>query len=116
MLAAPRREGVTLGKPKIVVLGTGGAGLTAAITFGAAGFKTICVDPTPPVTERDRAGSDLRTTAFLQPARQLLEDVGLWLHAQHRGHAQLHAAADPRPQPVSSRASASAPGCAGLIS
>lgn len=62
----------------ILVSGGGVAGLTAAASFGAAGFKVICVDPTPPVTTRDAVGADLRTTAFLQPAQQLLHEAGLW--------------------------------------
>ena len=62
----------------IVISGGGIAGLTAAATFGAAGFDVICVDPAPPVTERDVAGSDLRTTAILQPARALLDQAGIW--------------------------------------
>ncbi|MBE1282871.1 MAG: UbiH/UbiF family hydroxylase [Rhodobacteraceae bacterium] len=62
----------------ILISGGGIAGLTAAAAFGSAGFNVICVDPTAPVTERDVAGSDLRTTAFLQPAQQLLSDCGLW--------------------------------------
>lgn len=62
----------------ILVSGGGVAGLTAAASFGAAGFKVICVDPAPPVTTRDAVGADLRTTAFLQPAQQLLHEAGLW--------------------------------------
>ena len=62
----------------ILVSGGGVAGLTAAAVFGAAGFSVICVDPAPPVTERDAEGSDLRTTAFLQPAQALLDRAGLW--------------------------------------
>jgi 2-octaprenyl-6-methoxyphenol hydroxylase len=62
----------------ILISGGGIAGLTAAAAFGAQGFRVICVDPAPPVTERDAAGSDLRTTAFLQPAQELMEDCGLW--------------------------------------
>lgn len=62
----------------ILISGGGIAGLTAAAVFGSAGFSVQCVDPTPPVTERDAQGADLRTTAFLQPARSLLEDAGLW--------------------------------------
>jgi 2-octaprenyl-6-methoxyphenol hydroxylase len=62
----------------ILVSGGGIAGLTAAAAFGAAGFNVQCVDPTPPITERDAEGSDLRTTAFLQPARVLLDQAGLW--------------------------------------
>ncbi|CUH83877.1 UbiH/UbiF family hydroxylase [Thalassovita mediterranea] len=62
----------------ILVSGGGVAGLTAAAMFGQAGFSVICVDPTPPVTERDVQGSDMRTTAFLQPSQTLLEEAGLW--------------------------------------
>lgn len=62
----------------ILVSGGGIAGLTAAAAFGQAGFSVLCVDPTPPVVERNTQGADLRTTAFLQPARTLLEEAGLW--------------------------------------
>jgi 2-octaprenyl-6-methoxyphenol hydroxylase len=62
----------------ILISGGGIAGLTAAAAFGASGFNVICVDPAPPVTERDVQGSDLRTTAFLQPAQELLQRCGLW--------------------------------------
>ncbi len=62
----------------ICVAGGGVAGLTAAAAFGAAGFDVTIVDPTPPVTSRDADGSDLRTTAFLQPARAFLDAAGLW--------------------------------------
>ena len=62
----------------IVVSGGGVAGLTAAAVFGAAGFDTLIVDPAPPITERDAAGADLRSTAFLQPAREVLDQAGLW--------------------------------------
>ena len=62
----------------IVVSGGGVAGLTAAAVFGNAGFSVLCVDPSPPVTAREAPGSDLRTTAFLQPAQALLERAGLW--------------------------------------
>ncbi|MFC3615603.1 UbiH/UbiF family hydroxylase [Lutimaribacter marinistellae] len=62
----------------ILISGGGIAGLTAAAAFGSAGFDVICVDPTPPVTERDVDGADMRSTAFLQPARGLLERAGLW--------------------------------------
>ncbi|MCV6823877.1 MULTISPECIES: UbiH/UbiF family hydroxylase [Halocynthiibacter] len=62
----------------ILISGGGIAGLTAAASFGAAGFSVVCVDPAPPVTEQADPKSDLRTTAFLQPARQTLMDAGLW--------------------------------------
>jgi 2-octaprenyl-6-methoxyphenol hydroxylase len=62
----------------IVISGGGVAGLTAAAAFGTAGFRVICVDPTPPVTTATAAGADLRSTAFLQPSVSVLEEAGLW--------------------------------------
>ena len=62
----------------ILIAGGGVAGLSAAAVFGAAGFDVICVDPAPPVTAPADPGADLRTTAFLQPARDLLDQAGLW--------------------------------------
>lgn len=62
----------------IFISGGGVAGLTAAAAFGAAGFSVICADPAPPITEAAALGSDLRTTAFLQPARAFLERASLW--------------------------------------
>jgi len=62
----------------ILISGGGIAGLTAAAAFGTAGFDVICVDPAPPVTDRDAAGADMRTTAMLQPARDVLAAAGLW--------------------------------------
>ena len=38
----------------------------------------MLVDPAPPVTSADAQGADLRTTAFLQPARAFLDRAGLW--------------------------------------
>jgi 2-octaprenyl-6-methoxyphenol hydroxylase len=69
----------------ILIAGGGVAGLSAAAAFGAEGLRVICVDPVPPVTEAAAEGSDLRSTAFLQPSIDLLRDAGLWrrlaLHA-----------------------------------
>lgn len=62
----------------ILISGGGIAGLTAAAAFGSAGFDVICVDPAPPVTDREAEGADMRTTAMLQPARTLLDRAGLW--------------------------------------
>ena len=74
----------------IVISGGGVAGLTAAAVFGQAGFTVLCVDPTPPVTDRDSDGADLRSTAFLQPAQALLEQAGLWARlADHASDLQV---------------------------
>ena len=77
-------------KTDILISGGGVAGLTAACAFGAAGFQVICVDPTPPVTNETDADADLRTTAFLQPAKALLEKSGLWTRlATHAAELQI---------------------------
>lgn len=74
----------------IVVSGGGVAGLTAAAAFGSAGFDVLCVDPAPPVTQRQAPGADQRTTAFLQPAVSLLKDAGLWeMLAPHGAELQI---------------------------
>lgn len=62
----------------ILISGGGVAGLTAAAAFGTAGFSVLLVDPAPPVTDQSAEGADLRTTAFLQPARAFLDQAGLW--------------------------------------
>ncbi|MGR3502793.1 FAD-dependent monooxygenase [Pseudaestuariivita sp.] len=64
----------------ILVSGGGIAGLAAAITLAKAGFDVLCVDPVAPITNADETGADMRSTAFLQPARALLEDAGIWAH------------------------------------
>lgn len=62
----------------IIVSGGGVAGLTAAALMGSHGFSVLLCDPAPPVTDREAEGADLRTTAFLQPSRALLDEAGLW--------------------------------------
>ena len=62
----------------ILVAGGGVAGLTAAVAFGAAGFRVICVDPALTTPNKAAPKLDLRTTAFLRPARDLLERSGVW--------------------------------------
>lgn len=62
----------------IVVSGGGVAGLTAACLFGSQGYSVLCVDPAPPITQRDVSGADLRSTAFLQPSVHVLERAGVW--------------------------------------
>jgi 2-octaprenyl-6-methoxyphenol hydroxylase len=62
----------------VLISGGGVAGLAAAIGFGNAGFRVTCVDPAPPIVSAQTKGSDLRTTAFLQPARDFLDKIGIW--------------------------------------
>ena len=62
----------------IIIAGGGVAGLTAACAFGTAGFSVVCIEPSPPITDAQTDGADLRTTAFLTPSIDVLQDAGLW--------------------------------------
>lgn len=62
----------------ILIAGAGLAGLCAACALGTQGHRITLVDPAPPVTGQDAPGADLRTTALLQPARDILRDAGAW--------------------------------------
>jgi 2-octaprenyl-6-methoxyphenol hydroxylase len=62
----------------VFISGGGIAGLAAAAAFGQSGFTVLLADPAPPVDAAEADGSDLRSTAFLQPARDLFERTGLW--------------------------------------
>ena len=62
----------------IFISGAGPAGLLASISFASLGYSVICVDPHKPVTHANDAGADLRTTAFLQPAKHFMQSLDLW--------------------------------------
>lgn len=64
----------------IVISGGGPAGLAAAAVLGSQGWRVTLVDPAPPVVEAAATGADLRSTAILQPGRDLLEQAGAWAH------------------------------------
>ena len=63
---------------EVLISGGGIAGLTSACAFAKAGFEVVCVDPLPPITNSENINSDLRSTAFLQPAKSTLKNAGLW--------------------------------------
>ncbi len=62
----------------ILISGGGIAGLVAAAAMSKRGYAVTLVDPTPAAKSQGANTSDLRSTAFLKPARELLEDVGVW--------------------------------------
>jgi 2-octaprenyl-6-methoxyphenol hydroxylase len=62
----------------IFISGAGPAGLLASLSFASLGYSVFCVDPKVPVTQGNDVGADLRTTAFLQPAKSFMETLGLW--------------------------------------
>jgi len=87
----------------ILISGAGVAGLTAACALGSAGFRVICVDPSPPVTEAEAEGADLRTTAILAPSLAVLQAAGLWQalapHAAALRVMRIVDAGGPAPEP-----------------
>ncbi len=64
---------------EVLICGAGPSGMAAAVAFGAAGFDVVCIDPAPPVTSEADPTADIRTTAILQPGRDLLQASGIWV-------------------------------------
>ncbi len=52
--------------------------MIAAAAFGASGYTVLLAESTIPVIEGDDLQADLRSTAFLRPARALFERIGIW--------------------------------------
>lgn len=63
----------------IFISGAGPAGLIAAAALALPGRRIIVADPGPDPAKVGGRG-DLRSTAFLRPARDLFERIGLWPH------------------------------------
>lgn len=99
---------MTREKRDIFISGAGIAGLTAAISLARAGFSVTLADPAPPPGDGREAAADLRSTAFLQPARALLDEAGLWQHLAAQATPLevlrvIDCSGDP-PEPVAERA------------
>ena len=62
----------------IFISGAGPAGLLASISFASLGYSVFCADPHKPVIHANDERADLRTTAFLQPAKDFMESLDLW--------------------------------------
>ncbi len=71
---------MTPARVDVFVSGGGIAGLAAAAAFSRAGFSVLLADPGPdPGPDPATADpADTRSTAFLTPARELLDRAGLW--------------------------------------
>ena len=89
----------------VLICGGGLAGLTAAAAFGHAGHSVLLVDPAQPKTDGSLGQSDLRSTAFLRPARALFEEIGLWpAFARHAVPLQALRIVDTAGEPPQARA------------
>jgi 2-octaprenyl-6-methoxyphenol hydroxylase len=62
-----------MNRTDVIVAGGGIAGLTAACALAHDGHAVTLLDPAP-----ENRPPDFRTTAFLQPARDLLAGIGVW--------------------------------------
>lgn len=62
----------------VFISGAGIAGLALAIGLAKTGRSVTLADPAPPPQSRDEDQSDLRSTAFLRPGRDFLDDIGVW--------------------------------------
>lgn len=61
--------------PDIFISGGGIAGLVTALGFAHDGFDVVLADPGE---VPGKEASDLRSTAYLQPARDLLDSIAVW--------------------------------------
>ncbi|MEO1238849.1 MAG: FAD-dependent monooxygenase [Pseudomonadota bacterium] len=66
----------------VFISGGGIAGLATAGALADLGLSVVLADPAPPqktgATPDTTPGADLRSTAYLQPAKALFERAGLW--------------------------------------
>ena len=62
----------------ILISGAGIAGMILAALLAKRGFHVMLVDPSPPARNIKEDSSDLRSTAYLAPSRDVLEAAGLW--------------------------------------
>lgn len=67
-----------------VVIGTGSAGLTAALALCSSGAEVAIVGS---AYDPDRAAADRRTTALLPGSIELLKNLGVWQHCHERSAA-----------------------------
>lgn len=71
----------------VFISGAGPAGLIAAAAFAHDGYSVCLADPMAPVTDGKSQSADQRSTAFLQPAMALFQQIGLWEHLRPHGVA-----------------------------
>ncbi|MBJ3762164.1 FAD-dependent monooxygenase [Maribius pontilimi] len=62
----------------IFISGAGLAGMILAARLAKRGFSVVICDPSTPPENAEAEGSDLRSTAYLEPSRKVMDDAGIW--------------------------------------
>ncbi|WP_375261804.1 FAD-dependent monooxygenase [Palleronia sp.] len=64
----------------IFISGAGIAGMVLAALLAKRGWRVTICDPSTPPDSEGAEGSDLRSTAYLEPSVAVLREAGLWEH------------------------------------
>ena len=66
----------------VFISGGGLSGLIASIAFAKNGFLVVCVDKNKPEFYKKTEKNTFRTTAFLEPSKRFLDDIGIWQYLE----------------------------------
>ena len=66
----------------VFISGGGLSGLIASIAFAKNGFLVVCVDKNKPEFYKKTKKNTFRTTAFLEPSKRFLDDIGIWQYLE----------------------------------
>ena len=58
------------------------SGLIASIAFAKNGFSVVCVDKNNPEFYKKKKKNTFRTTAFLEPSKRFLDEIGVWKYLE----------------------------------
>ena len=58
------------------------SGLIASIAFAKNGFSVVCVDKNNPEFYKKTKKNTFRTTAFLEPSKRFLDEIGIWKYLE----------------------------------
>ena len=66
----------------VFISGGGLSGLIASIAFAKNGFSVVCVDKNKPEFYKKTEKNTFRTTAFLEPSKRFLDEIGIWQYLE----------------------------------
>ena len=66
----------------VFISGGGLSGLIASIAFAKNGFSVVCVDRNKPEFYKKTEKNTFRTTAFLEPSKKFLDEIGIWQYLE----------------------------------